>query len=106
MLELEGLHIKNADLFQVVAYGRHRDVQAQGSLLIYPVLEAESVCRQRCILDFMAASGDARPFPVFLVGMPVGETLNHSIDSLVRMVQEIAAGPVELEAAHQPIARA
>jgi len=106
MLELEGLRINNADLFQVVAYGRHRDVQAQGSLLVYPVLEAEPVCRQRCILDFVAAPGDARPFPVFLVGMPVGETLSQSIDSLVRMVQEIATGPVELEAAYQPTARA
>ena len=100
VLELEGLHIRNADLFQVVAYGRHRAVQAQGSLLVYPVLEPESICRQRCILDFLDSSGNPCPFPVFLIGIPVGETLYQSIGDFVGIVQRIAAGPLELESIH------
>jgi 5-methylcytosine-specific restriction enzyme subunit McrC len=94
MLQLEDLHIRNADLFQVVAYGRHRSVQAQGSLLVYPVLDPDSVCRRRRILDFLDAPEGGRAFPVFLIGIPVGETLHQSIEDFVGMVQEIASGSV------------
>lgn len=97
MLELEGLHIRNADLFQVVAYGRHRAVQAQASLLVYPVLEAESVCRKRRILDFLDSPDEHQVFPVFLVGIPVGETLHQSIGGFVGIVQDIVAGPMVME---------
>jgi 5-methylcytosine-specific restriction endonuclease McrBC regulatory subunit McrC len=94
MLQLEDLHIRNADLFQVVAYGRHESVQAEGSLLVYPVLNPDSVCRQRCIRDFLDAREERQVFPVFLVGIPVGEALHQSIEDFVGLVQEIAAGPV------------
>lgn len=97
VLKLEGLHIGNADLFQVVAYGRHRDIQAHGSLLVYPVLEAESVCRKRFILDFLNGTGDSPPYPVFLIGIPVGAMLHQSIDNFVSIVDEVAARPIELE---------
>jgi 5-methylcytosine-specific restriction endonuclease McrBC regulatory subunit McrC len=93
VLELEGLRIRNADLFQVVAYGRHRAVQAQASLLVYPVLEAESVCRRRRILDFVDSPGERRVFPVFLVGILVGETLHECIGDFVETVQEVVADP-------------
>lgn len=94
MLRLEDLRIRNADLFQVVAYGRHKGVQAQGSLLVYPVLDSKSVCRQRYILDFLDASEGGRDFPVFLIGIPVGETLHQSIEDFVGLVRKIAAGSV------------
>jgi 5-methylcytosine-specific restriction endonuclease McrBC regulatory subunit McrC len=94
MLQLEDLHIRNADLFQVVAYGRHKSIQAQGSLLVYPVLDPDSVCRQRYIPDFVDAREECQVFPVFLVGIPVGETLHQSIEDFVRLVQDIAAGSV------------
>ena len=94
MLQLEDLHIRNADLFQVVAYGRHQSIQAQGSLLVYPVLDTDSVCRQRCIRDFLDAREERQVFPVFLVGIPVGETLHQSIGDFVSLVQGIAAGSV------------
>ena len=92
VLQIEGLQIRNADLFQVVAYGRHRAVQAQASLLVYPVLKAASVCRLRCILDFLDSAGEDRVFPVFLVGIPVGETLQECIGDFVETVQGIVAG--------------
>ncbi len=97
VLELEGLRIRNADLFQVVAYGRHRNVKAHGSLLVYPVLEREAVCRRRCIRDFLAVSEGHRTFPVYLIGIPVGETLHQSIGDFVGLVREIAAGSVEAQ---------
>jgi 5-methylcytosine-specific restriction endonuclease McrBC regulatory subunit McrC len=86
VLHLEGLHIRNVDLFQVIAYGMHQDVQAQGGVLVYPVLESETVCRQRCILDF----GGNHSFPVYLVGMPVGETLRQAIDDFVGAIKRIS----------------
>jgi len=97
MAQIEGLNIRNADLFQVVAYSRHYQVQAAGSILVYPVLETSAVCKHRCILDFMEAGKSDRPFPVFLVGMPVGDTLDQSLDDFVALVREISLGPTELE---------
>ena len=87
-LALEDLRIRTADLFQVVAYGCHRDVQAQAALLVYPVLEEGAVCRRRWIPDFLGVEG-ARPFPVYLVGIPVGEDLDRSIADFVDIVQRI-----------------
>lgn len=90
VLYAEDLHIRNADLFQVVAYGRHRQVQAQGGILVYPVLGAEAVCRQRCILDFEDVAG--RPFPIFLLGIPVGVDLEKTVGDFVKQVGEILKG--------------
>lgn len=89
-LELEDLRIRNADLFQIVAYGCHRDVRAQAGLLVYPVLEEGAVCRKRRVTGFLGAEG-GRPFPVYLVGIPVGEHLDRSVEDFLRVVQEIEA---------------
>lgn len=91
-LQLEDLHIHNADLFQVIAYGYHKNVEAQGSLLVYPVLEAESVCRKRYIPNFSGLQSESQVFPVFLIGIPVGETLHKSIRNFINIVQDIATG--------------
>jgi len=94
---IEGLNIRNADLFQVVAYGRHYRVRADGGILVYPVLEASAVCKRRYIPDFMGAVGGNRPFPVYLVGMPVGDTLEQSLNDFVALVRAISLGLTELE---------
>lgn len=91
VLVLEDLRIRTADLFQVVAYGCHRDVRAQAALLVYPVLEEGAVCRRRWISDFLGIEGSS-PLPVYLVGIPVGEDLDRSIADFAAIVQGIAMG--------------
>ncbi len=90
-LQFENLRIRNADLFQVIAYGCHKKVQAEGALLVYPVLGSESVCRERRILDF--SMDKERIFPVLLVGIPVGVNLRESIGDFVQTVQDAVLGP-------------
>jgi len=97
ILNFEDLCISNADLFQVVAYGRHRDVQAQGSILVYPVLEPTMVCRQRCILDFVESAEGKSTHPIFLIGVPVGDTLAHSLEDFVSTIRQISDGQTEIE---------
>jgi 5-methylcytosine-specific restriction endonuclease McrBC regulatory subunit McrC len=97
IINFEDLRISNADLFQVVAYGKHRDVQAQGGILVYPVLEPIMVCRQRCILDFVESTERGSTHPIFLIGVPVGETLAHSLEDFVSTIRKISDGKTEVE---------
>jgi 5-methylcytosine-specific restriction endonuclease McrBC regulatory subunit McrC len=96
-IHFEDLRISNADLFQVVAYGKHRNVQAQGGILVYPVLEPIMVCRQRCILDFVESGEGGSTHPIFLIGVPVGDTLAHSLEDFVSTIRQISDGQTEIE---------
>ena len=97
MINFEDLRISNADLFQVVAYGKHRDIQAQGGILVYPVLEPVLACRQRCILDFVGSTERGNSHPIFLIGVPVADTLAHSLEDFVGTIRQISDGQTEIE---------
>ena len=88
-LSMEDIKIKNTDLFQVVAYGRHKEVQASGAILVYPVLEQISTCRVRTINDFTASPDSEKPFPVYLVGIPVGHDLEQMLIYFADTVKQL-----------------
>lgn len=87
-LPFEDIRLKNADLFQALAYGRHKDINAAVSILIYPVLIATSACRIRTIHDFIAST-DGKPCPVYLLGIPVGGNLEDTLPGFIKAVKEI-----------------
>ena len=93
-LEGEGIEItamgikkvRNSDLFQVIAYGMHEDVQADGAILVYPVAdETDSQIPPWRIDGFKGE----KSFPVYIVGLPVQGDLDKGLSSIKDQIKEI-----------------
>jgi len=92
IIQIENLKIKNTDLFQVIAYGNHKDVRAMGAILVYPVVEDSLACKKRSIIDFYGHHGDH--FPVYLIGVPVGTNIEQSINNFIEIIEKIVEDPM------------
>jgi len=78
--EYENIKIKNDDIYQVIAYGMHKEIQAEGAFLIYPS-ERPHNSPPPPIWKITSFQG-SKEFPIYILGLPLGGDLEEGLKYL------------------------
>jgi len=79
IIEYENIKIKNNDIYQVIAYGMHKEIQAEGAFLIYP---SEKPHNSPPPIWKITSFQGSKEFPIYILGVPLGGDLEEGLKYL------------------------